>query len=347
MEGQGAEAAAAKASPVADQRKFDLPDRRNTALTLIRGMVGAHIGKGVYIVHLLHGQRLLRRILHHIHPAGIALHQHISIDGVRIVMLNEKAVRIFFLIRLHLLIRRKPHAAVYLIRLLRLINGSRHKGDILYSNAGSERIRDFHNGLFSHPIGNQIRLTVQKDGTSEGIAPVIVMGHSAQAGLNSTQNDRNIFVGAADQISIDHSRMIRPFSGFSSRRIRILHPSFSGNIIVIDHGIHVPGGDEEGELRPSEYVDAPLVLPVRLGNDADAVAVRLQHAADDGMPKGGMIHVCVPDDIDKVRPVNPPLFHLFSCYRQESLRHFRFLSFQPFCAGRHPHRFSGGMLHVP
>ena len=342
MEGQGAEAASAEASPVADQGKFDLTDRRDSALAFVGWMIGAHIGKGVYIVHFLHGQRLLRRILHHIHAAWIALHQHVSIDGIRVVVLNEKAVRISFLIRLHLFIGRQPHAAVYLVRLLRLINGSRHKGDILHIKTGSERIRDLHNGLFSHPIRNQIRLAVQKDGTAEGIAPVIIVGHPAQAGLDSAQNDRNVFVGAADQISIDHSRMIRPLSRFSSRRIRVLLPSFSGNIIVIDHGIHVPGRDEEGELRPSEHVDAPLVLPVRLGNDADAVAVRLQHAADDGMSKGGMIHIGVPDDIDKIRSFNPPLFHLFSCYRQESLRH----SFFPFLSAVVPYCFERLKRHI-
>ena len=43
MEGQGAEAAAAVAAPVADEAVFDFLDVGNTAQRLVGGMVGAHI----------------------------------------------------------------------------------------------------------------------------------------------------------------------------------------------------------------------------------------------------------------------------------------------------------------
>ena len=53
MEGQGTEITAAKAAPVADQAVFHLVDGRNAAQSLIGGMIGAHIGKIIHVVHLL------------------------------------------------------------------------------------------------------------------------------------------------------------------------------------------------------------------------------------------------------------------------------------------------------
>ena len=43
MEGKGAETAGAKAAPVADEAELDLTDSRNTAKSLIRGVIASHI----------------------------------------------------------------------------------------------------------------------------------------------------------------------------------------------------------------------------------------------------------------------------------------------------------------
>ena len=64
VEGQGAEIAVAKTAPVGSEAEFDLAERRDAAVFLIRGVIGAHEGQRVDVVHLLGGQGLCRRILH-------------------------------------------------------------------------------------------------------------------------------------------------------------------------------------------------------------------------------------------------------------------------------------------
>ncbi len=53
MEGKGAETAGAKAAPVADEAELDLTDSRNTAKSLIRGVIASHIRQSIDVIHLL------------------------------------------------------------------------------------------------------------------------------------------------------------------------------------------------------------------------------------------------------------------------------------------------------
>ena len=53
MKSQCTEAASAETSPIADQRKFDFRYGRHAAILLIGRMIGSHIGKAIYLVHLL------------------------------------------------------------------------------------------------------------------------------------------------------------------------------------------------------------------------------------------------------------------------------------------------------
>ena len=82
---------------------------------------------------------------------------------------------------------------------------------------------------------------------------------------------------------------------------------------MIDHRIHISGGDKKAKTRFTENRNAVLVLPVRLGDDADGIAVRLKHAADNRRTERGMVHVGISDDIDKVKLLDSPFLHLFSC----------------------------------
>ena len=141
------------------------------------------------------------------------------------------------------------------------------------------------------------------------------MGHTSQACFDTADNDGYSPVHPADQIAVDHSGMIGPLPGFPSRRIGVGGPAFPGYKIMINHGIHVSGGNQESQPGAPENADALLILPVRLGNDTDTVAVRLQNAGDYGMSKGRVIHIGVAGHIHKIRLRDPPVFHLFSCYR--------------------------------
>ena len=112
MEGQRTEITAAEASPVADQGKLNLTDRRNAALLFIRRMIGAHIRQGIYGIHFFCGKRLRRRVLHHILASRISFQQRLSVKRIRIGILYHKAFRVFFLIFLHVFIGRQDDSVV-------------------------------------------------------------------------------------------------------------------------------------------------------------------------------------------------------------------------------------------
>ena len=80
---------------------------------------------------------------------------------------------------------------------------------------------------------------------------------------------------------------------------------------MIHHGIHVPGRHQVPQPRLSQNPDTVRVLPVRLGNDAHLIAMGFQDPADNGMPKGRMIHVGVPRNIYKIALLPVPFFHIF------------------------------------
>ena len=84
-----------------------------------------------------------------------------------------------------------------------------------------------------------------------------------------------------------------------------------GNGIVIHHGVHVAAGHQKPQPGTSEYVDGSGIFPVRLRNDANAVAIVFQNPADDGVTEGGVVYIGIADDIYEVTAFPAPLRHFF------------------------------------
>ena len=136
------------------------------------------------------------------------------------------------------------------------------------------------------------------------------MRHPAQAGLNAAQNDRHIAKPAPDQIPVYDRRMIGPPAGMPTRRIGVALPPPAGHIIMIHHGIHISGTDQKRQPRPAENRNALRILPVRLCDYADPVAVSFQQSRDNRMAKRRMIDIGIARYIDKVHIVPSPRFHI-------------------------------------
>jgi len=79
--------------------------------------------------------------------------------------------------------------------------------------------------------------------------------------------------------------------------------------IAIDHRIHVTGGHAEEQVGFAEQLESFGRIPVGLGNDSHAVALRLQQAADDRHAEAGMIHIGIAGDDDDVAAVPAEQFH--------------------------------------
>ena len=194
VEGQGAEAAAAKAAPVADEAELHLTDGRNAPQGLIGRMGRPHIGKGVHVVHFQSGKGLCRRILDHIEMVRIRLTETFSRKRIGVLVLGKKALRIGALIFPHLVVGRQPDCIINGLPPVRLIDGAVDKGNILNIDPRSQGICDLHDGPFPHTVGNKIRLGIHQDGMLHLSGPVIVVGQAAQAGLDPADDNGSLLI---------------------------------------------------------------------------------------------------------------------------------------------------------
>ena len=87
--------------------------------------------------------------------------------------------------------------------------------------------------------------------------------------------------------------------------------------VAVDHRIHVPGGHAEEQVRPAQRLKAFGAVPVGLRDDADAKALRLEHAADHRHAEARVVDVGVAGDDDHVTRIPAERVHLLPAHRQE------------------------------
>ncbi len=169
MKCQSAEITATETSSVAGKGKLNLRDRRHTASLFIGRMVSAHIGQVIDCIHLLRRQRRRRRILYDKDTVRILLDQRLANAWIGVAVLYLKTLRISVRRCFHFFIGGQPNGIINSRAVFRLIDRPRNKGDVLHRNAAGQRIRDLHDRFLPHAVRDQIRLTVQKDGTLETV----------------------------------------------------------------------------------------------------------------------------------------------------------------------------------
>ena len=81
--------------------------------------------------------------------------------------------------------------------------------------------------------------------------------------------------------------------------------------VVIDHAVDHAGGDQKAELWLAEALERLRAVVFRQTEHGHTVSRRLQHPADDGVPEGGVVHICLAYDVDKIRRVPAQLGNLF------------------------------------
>ena len=119
-----------------------------------------------------------------------------------------------------------------------------------------------------------------------------------------------MLVRAPDEVAVDHICMVRTLAHDASRGVEVLGPVMLGDGVVEDHRVHVAAADEETELRLSQDRDRGRVVPVRLGDDADAVTMFLENAGDDGRGERWMVYIGIADNKDEVALVPATRFHV-------------------------------------
>ena len=94
MESQSAEIAAAIAAAVGRNAELDFLDGGDAARIFIHRMIGPHVGKRIDVIHLHHRQRLRGSILDHIQCPVVDFIKDLSLEWVRILILDAEALRI-------------------------------------------------------------------------------------------------------------------------------------------------------------------------------------------------------------------------------------------------------------
>ena len=180
------------------------------------------------------------------------------------------------LVALDCIKRREFHVIVNVIERRHTEASTRHILNGLDRYTLMQVRRDLEERPLAHAVDEQVGHAVDEDGAPHIIRPIIVMREPAQARLDAADDDRHIGIQLAQAARVDDRRTFRPAAAFAARRILVLMKFLLRRRELVEQRIHVAGRDEERETRFSETVEIPRRMPVRLCDDADAIAVRFQ-----------------------------------------------------------------------
>ena len=265
------------------------------------------------MVHLLRGQRLLGRVLDHIAPLFlIGLHQPFGDEGVGVAVLGIKALGVSPAVSGQGLVGGEHQIVVDVLQLPGLVDGAPDVGDVGDVQTAVQGVSYFYDAPLAHAVKQQVRLGVQQQRALHAVGPVVVVGQTAEAGLNAAHHNGLVGIGPADVVAVDGGGVVRPLSDDAAGSKGVRFPALFGHGVVVDHRVHVAAHHQKGQTGFPQGLDAGGVLPVWLGDDAYLIARVLQHPGDDGVTKGGMVHVGVPDNIYKITLLPAPALHILA-----------------------------------
>ena len=155
--------------------------------------------------------------------------------------------------------------------------------------------------MLAHAIGQEVGTTVEEHGTAHTVGPVVIVREPTQTRLDAADDDRGMLITPPDQVAVNRHRAVRTLAHDTARCIGVGLPMVLRDGVVIHHGIHVAAGHEEAEPRLPELHHGRRIVPVRLRQHRDLIAVRLEHTGDDGGTEAGVVHIGVTHHIDEIR----------------------------------------------
>ena len=117
-------------------------------------------------------------------------------------------------------------------------------------------MRNFYDLPFAVPIDEKVSLGIHQDRAAHLVRPVVVMGDSAQAGLDATQHDGNLLVGFPAALGIHRHAAIGPFVRLTPRRVGIIGADLAVGGVAVDHGIHVAAGHSEKQIGFAQSLES-------------------------------------------------------------------------------------------
>ena len=310
VERQGAEPARPEAAAVVDDREADLLDGGHAALAVVDRVRLADVGQ------LRHGVQLGGREGHgrgreDQAAVPVGLDHGAAPDGVVLVVLHQVRLGVGALVPRHRLERRdQDRREAAGVRAVRREGRAADVRERLHRLPRGETAGDLPHGPLAHAVDEQVRPRVEEDGPPDLVLPVIIVGEAPQGRLQPADHDGDVRPEGADPLRIDDRRPVRAQARPATGGIGVVVAALLRGGVVGDHRVDVAAVDEDAVARAAEGRERLVAPPVRLGQDRDAVALCLQHAADDRRAEGGVIHVGIAGDEQEVIVPPAALFHL-------------------------------------
>ena len=198
--------------------------------------------------------------------------------------------------------------------------GVAHVADAAYRLALRQTVRHFYQWTLAVTVNQHVGFGVHQHRAAHGIRPVIIVRGTTQARLDAAQDHRHIFPGFFTALGVDQRGAVRAFARHVIRCVRIVMAQLTVGGITVDHRVHVAGGHAEEQVRFTQTHKVVFAVPVWLGDDPHAEALRFKHAAADGHTEARVVNVGIARDQNDIAAIPAQLVHLFPGHRQERRR---------------------------
>ena len=188
--------------------------------------------------------------------------------------------------------------------------GTLHVGDLLHRHLGGQLGSDLPGGALAHAVDQQVGLAVHQHRAAHLVLPVVIVGVAAQRRFQSADDEGDVAKGLPHPVGIDDGGPVGAESRTISRGIGVILTAALGHGVMGHHGIQIARRKHHAQTGTSQGGKGRDVPPVGLGQHGHTVALLLQQAGDDGRTKGGVIHIGVAGDDEKIIPVPVPGQHV-------------------------------------
>ena len=127
--------------------------------------------------------------------------------------------------------------------------------------------------LFAHAVGNHIGTRITEDAGAQTVAPVVVMGDTAQRCLYAAEYDWHIGKELFEYLGIDDGGIFRTAVVTTVRRIGILRAQTAVGSVLVDHGVHSSWRYAKEQAWATQFFEvAEVAVPVGLRHYGHTIA---------------------------------------------------------------------------
>ena len=254
--------------------KLYLLNARHAALCIVHGVGFPLIGQPVYCVQFFLCQADCWRVLYQ-HLVPVPLEHSLSGDLVLLVVLLAGGLGVCLFVAADLCIIRTLHAAPRGVFRRGEITGAANVRDLLYGHALCQQLCQFGDLVFPHAVHQQICSAVCQNGRADSVVPVVIVGEPPQRSFQSANGNGSIGVSLPNFPAVGDDGTVGTKPGPAAGGVHVSAAFPLGGSVVGNHGIDVAAGHQKCQSGLAKSGEVFHRVPVRLGENGDAVALRL------------------------------------------------------------------------